>query len=145
MLAIQDVIDDLFDQVYVISLPTSSDRRAHIQQHFAEIGLMRYRFINAYAADSKEVERAFESGQVKSYPKCFRCNKLRCENDDCNNTLIAPQVANFLTYLKLWGEIANAHQRALVLEDDIVFEKHAERSFTLLVHICSPPSSNQLI
>ena len=134
MQAIQEAIDELFDLAYVLGLPSSIDRRAHVKYSFAAIGLTRFRFVNAYAADSKEVAHAFESGLVKSYPDCFRCGKLRCEHDDCNNVLIAPQVANFLSYLELWRGIAKTPQRALVLEDDVVFHKHAVQTLGNLSH-----------
>ncbi|CUH65530.1 Glycosyltransferase family 25 (LPS biosynthesis protein) [Thalassovita gelatinovora] len=122
----QDAIDQLFDKVYVISLPESVERRDHIRRHFDEIGLTRYQFVDALSSRSAEVKDAFEQNIVARYPVCFRCKKFRCGKDTCNNVLIPPQVANFLTYRELWQRIAQHPQRALLVEDDVVFEPYAE-------------------
>ncbi len=41
------MIDSLFDRVIVISLPSNSERREHIRQHFAETGITNYEFFDA--------------------------------------------------------------------------------------------------
>jgi GR25 family glycosyltransferase involved in LPS biosynthesis len=118
----------LFDRVVVLSLPASTERRRYIERHLPAFGLHDYAFFDATGADDAAVVRAYESGEVASYPTCFRCGGLDCGNDDCNNVLIAPQVATFITYLRLWREIANGTAgRVLVLEDDVRLHDHTDR------------------
>ncbi len=112
----------LFDQVLVLSLPGSAERRRHIDAHLPSVGLHEYAFFDATAADDPAVARAYARGEVKAYPACFRCGGLDCGNADCNNVLIAPQVATFVSYLRLWRQVAEGRAaRVLVLEDDVRF------------------------
>ncbi len=37
---------DIFDQIYCLSLPSSGDRRQHIQQEFARVGITQYVFFD---------------------------------------------------------------------------------------------------
>mgnify|MGYP000380025150 CR=1 FL=1 len=121
----QPLIDALFDRIHVIGLPDAAERRAHVRAHFAEAGITRYAFFDATGADDPKVAEAFAAGRVATYPNCFRCGALRCGRTDCNNVLIPAQVANFLTHLRLWEHIAATPQRALVVEDDVLFAASA--------------------
>ncbi|MGH1356772.1 MAG: glycosyltransferase family 25 protein [Thalassovita sp.] len=112
---------DIFDKIYVVSLTSSDDRRAHIRRHFSEIGIENYSFHDACDGESDEVQALFSEGLVKKYPPCFRCGRLECDRPDCNNTLIPSQVAVFATYLKLWKVISQTNERVLICEDDVVF------------------------
>lgn len=115
----------LFDAVVVVSLPGSADRRAHIARHLPAAGLHDYSFFDATAADDPAVAAAHARGEVASYPSCFRCGGLDCGRADCNNVLIPPQVATFITYLRLWQHIAQGTaRRVLVLEDDVHLHGH---------------------
>lgn len=116
-----DIIRNLFDRVYVISLRSSEDRRAHITRHFEETGIRGYEFHDATGHDEYRVARLFETGRVAQYPPCFRCGQTECGNPDCNNVLIPQQVAVFDTYLRLWEKIAARRERALICEDDVIF------------------------
>lgn len=112
---------DLFDQVYVVSLRSSYDRRAHIRSHFRAIGLDTYVFHDASDGNSPEVQRLYAENRVAQFPPCFRCGKVDCGKPDCNNVLIPAQVAVFATYLNLWQKLATTNVRALICEDDVVF------------------------
>ncbi len=112
---------DLFDRVYVISLPASVDRRNHIRAHFRDIGIENYTFHDACDGTSPEVAALYGQGRVAQYPPCFRCGKLDCGQPDCNNVLIPAQVAVVASYLGLWTRLAATSERALVCEDDVVF------------------------
>lgn len=118
----------LFDRVLVISLPGSTERRDHIREHLPTVGVHDYEFFDATGADDPAVALAYDSGDVASFPGCFRCGGTDCGNADCNNVLIPPQVATFITYRRLWRHIADGSaQRVLVLEDDVRFHDHAPR------------------
>ena len=118
-------ITDLFDRIYVISLASSRDRRRHIRTHLPTMGLNDFGFFDATPADDQSVAAARASGEVFQYPPCFRCGELDCGRPDCNNFLTAPQIANFLTYRRLWRAIAEGEaERVLILEDDVFLHQH---------------------
>ena len=117
-----------FDHVYCLSLPRCKERRLHIQQLFETYNITNFSFVDAIDSDSDDVAFAYKNKQVLSFPMCFRCNKLTCGVSDCNNTLIPPQVATFLSYLKLWQQFVNSeYQTVLIVEDDIKFVSNIER------------------
>lgn len=124
---LQSAIDLLFDEVIVLSLPTSTDRRDHIARHFQSIGLSTYRLFDAVAADSDQVRDAFAAGRVVRFPPCFRCGQDACGREECNNVLIPAQVANVLSYRAIWRDLVARPRRALLLEDDVLFTPHAAR------------------
>lgn len=128
------LINELFDSVLVLNLPESADRRAHIDEHFGQIGLAHYQFVEAIGENSLEVEAAYKDGLVKTYPPCFRCGQVSCGRDDCNNVLISPQVGNFLSHLKIWKKVAEMAHLTLVVEDDVVFEPYAGATLSKLNH-----------
>lgn len=121
----QALIDRIFDDVVVVSLPRSIDRRSYIECHFADIGISSYRFFDATDSTDATVKAAFADGVVVRYPPCFRCGKDSCDKPDCNNTLIAPQVANVLTYQALWRHLSERNLRTLIFEDDVVIHDYA--------------------
>jgi hypothetical protein len=115
-----------FDRVFCISLPRSSDRRAYISGYFEEVGIEHYEFFDATDRTDGVVSDYYTRGQVATYPPCFRCHKLSCGSDTCNNVLIPAQVATFITYLQLWQEIVKSDTgTALILEDDVRFTDYA--------------------
>lgn len=119
---------DLFDQVWVLSLPSAEERRRHITRHLPEMGIENFSYFDATSADDPLVERTMRSGEVMRFPPCFRCGQLECGDPDCNNFLIPAQVAVFLSYRRLWRAIADGPaERVLVLEDDVLFHPHAAR------------------
>ncbi|SOC06886.1 glycosyltransferase family 25 protein [Rhodobacter maris] len=115
----------LFNEILVVSLPQSSDRRDHIRSHFAEVGITAYRFFDASGPEDPEVTALFEDDKVAGYPPCFRCGKLECGRPDCNNVLTPQQVAVFVTYLRLWRHVSAGGGRVLVCEDDVLFHPWA--------------------
>lgn len=52
----------------VLSLPADVERRAHISQHFQDIGITNYRFFDALGPSDAQVVDAFKQGRVKAYP-----------------------------------------------------------------------------
>jgi GR25 family glycosyltransferase involved in LPS biosynthesis len=115
-----------FDGIFCLSLPSSTDRRQHIERHFRELGIEGYEFFDATGSDDPEVQALYAAGNVHQYPPCFRCGKLACGSDDCSNILIPEQVATFVSYLRLWRYILEtACQTILVVEDDVIFTKYA--------------------
>ncbi|MGB3614086.1 MAG: glycosyltransferase family 25 protein [Elainellaceae cyanobacterium] len=123
-----------FDRVYCINLPRSLERRRYIETYFAELGVTHYSFWDATDKTDAVVEDYYQNGLVQTYPPCFRCGEYSCGDDTCNNVLIAPQVATFITYLKLWQEIVRANVgRILVVEDDVKFAPYAEQTSNQLI------------
>jgi GR25 family glycosyltransferase involved in LPS biosynthesis/tetratricopeptide (TPR) repeat protein len=123
-----------FDRVYCISLSRSTDRRDYIARYFRDIGIQRYEFFDATDRSDEIVGRYYADGLVKTEPPCFRCGKLSCGRDDCNNVLIAPQVATFISYLRLWKKIVDdGVGRALIVEDDVIFTDYAAETASAVV------------
>lgn len=123
-----------FDGVFCLSLPSSTDRRRHIESHFRDVGIERYQFFDATGKDDPAVAALYESGKVARYPPCFRCGALACGRDDCNNVLIPAQVATFISFMNLWRHILEAEvETALIVEDDVLFADYAPRLSKLIV------------
>jgi hypothetical protein len=117
----------IFDRVVVVSLVQSKDRRDYVREHLMASGLASFDFFDATPADDPDVSAAMRDGGVLQYPPCFRCGQLDCGKSDCNNFLLPAQVATFLSYRRLWRSIAEgAHERVLVLEDDVVLHPWAK-------------------
>jgi hypothetical protein len=111
-------------ETFVLSLKADSDRRAYIARSFADIGLTGWRFVDAIPATAPEVRNAYASGGVAPFPPCFRCGRESC---DCfNNMLIPAQVANVLSFRRLWQGISDrAGSPVLICEDDVIFRPGA--------------------
>ena len=123
-----------FDGIFCLSLPSSTDRRQHIERHFRELGIEGYEFFDATGSDDPAVAAMYESGKVARYPPCFRCGALACGRDDCNNVLIPAQVATFVSFMNLWRHILEARvETALIVEDDVVFVDYAPRIAEMIV------------
>ncbi|CUH70096.1 Glycosyltransferase family 25 (LPS biosynthesis protein) [Thalassovita autumnalis] len=120
MMGINDYFwSDLFDKIYVVSLPESKDRRSYVAEHLKGVGIRQFEWFDACGPDHPDVKSLFEQQKVRQFPPCFRCGKLSCGSDECNNILIPQQVAVFATYLRLWRQIASSNETALILEDDV--------------------------
>lgn len=126
------ILSEIVDQVIVLSLRRSHERRAYIKSLFREHKICSWRFFDALGPDSAIVEDYYNNGKVKAYPDCFRCGKLFCKSSDCNNLLIPPQVANFISYIQLWKEVSSQNIVTLVVEDDVVFHEHAALCLSFL-------------
>ena len=116
------MIREKLADVLVVSLDADTERKQHVQQHFNECGLTDYRFIQAVPASSALVYAMYAKGRVKSFPECFRCFQPACEC--ANNILIPQQVANWLSFKKVWEIVADAKGPVLVCEDDVYFYKN---------------------
>lgn len=116
------MIREKLAEVLVVSLDSDTERKQHVQQHFNECGLTDYRFVQAVPANSALVYAMYAKGRVKSFPECFRCFQPACEC--ANNILIPQQVANWLSFKKVWEIVADAKGPVLVCEDDVYFYKN---------------------
>ena len=119
MMTAAESFRSFFDHVFVVSLPASHDRRTYVAQHLRAAGIEGFEFHDACDETDPRVLEFIASERVHSYPPCFRCGKLSCGRDDCNNVLIPSQIATFVTYLELWKKIAARPQFSLVVEDDV--------------------------
>lgn len=122
---------DQFTNIFCISLVRSIKRREHIQREFVRVGIDRYRFLDAYDKNSKEVTEVYNSCFVKKYPPCFRCGQETC---DCpNKSLFRPQIGNWLSHINAWQKISRlGHGLSLVCEDDVKFLDNIHQSLIML-------------
>lgn len=130
--------------VVVLSLADDPDRRAYIADHFAAVGLTTYRFEDAIAADAPEVRRFYREDLVARFPPCFRCGRPECH--DANNILIPQQVANFLSFRRLWAGLADEPERLhMICEDDVFFYPGATAHLAALLARRAPQRRPLLI
>lgn len=113
------MLHESISDVLVLSLTDDTARRSHIAQHFSEMGINDYRFVNAIPHSSAVVKAMYKNGSVMQYPNCFRCQKAIC---GCENNIIIPhQVANWLSFKRIWEIVADANGPVMICEDDVQF------------------------
>ena len=114
------IFNILFNNIYVLNLEKSIDRKEHIEKEFKRVGIEKYEFFKATPHDSDETKNLMNSNFVKKFPNCFRCNNKRC---DCENNYLTPfQIANWCSFINIFKDIIkNNHKFVLICEDDIVF------------------------
>jgi hypothetical protein len=97
----------------------------HASAELCRVGLQGFNFIEGISAHSVEVESAYADGIVKRFPPCFRCAAMKCDDPNCNNILIEPQVGCFLSFIKIFRHaMMSPHNTFLSVEDDIFFLDH---------------------
>jgi GR25 family glycosyltransferase involved in LPS biosynthesis len=123
---------EIFDNIYVINLKESLDRRHHIENEFNRVNIKKYEIFEATHYNSDEAKKMYNSNLVKKFPNCFRCNKKRCE---CENNFLTPfQIGNWCSFLNVFTDIIkNNYKFVLICEDDIVFTKQYERIINKLL------------
>ncbi len=117
------MLNSSIQKVIVLTLDEDRERRAHINQHFKDIGIDDFSFFKAISSSNSLVAEFYRKGLVKGYPECFRCSSKDCECP--NNILIPQQVANCLSFVAIWKSIAGKNGLFLICEDDVVFHKNS--------------------
>ncbi len=121
----------IFDHIYVINLKRCLDRKTHTLREFARVGIKAYEFIEAVDKDDPEVEQWMQSGNVTSFPPCFRCGQNRCHC--ANNILISQQIGNWCSFIKVWKDMLDKnYDFCLICEDDLKFTHHFNESIQTL-------------
>lgn len=124
-----------FDHIYCLSLNASHERKARARSEFARLGVELTEFFEATGKDDPVVEQYLAEGKVRRYPPCFRCGRLACGREDCNNLLIPAQIATFISHMRIWQSVLDkGYQRVLIVEDDIAFTDYAEKVVSHLGH-----------
>ena len=127
------ILNTFFDKIYVINLKESIDRNIHIKNEFQKKGITNYEFFEAEHYNNSEVKELLNSNKVISFPPCFRCLKNRCRCE--NNFLTKYQIANWLSFIKLFNKIlVDENDFVLICEDDIVFTKQSTFIFNELLN-----------
>ena len=126
------IFNNLFDHIYVLNLKESIDRKLHIESEFKRVGIEKYEFFEATSYESEEVQQLMNSGLVKKFPNCFRCNLKRCS---CENNYLTPfQIGNWCSFLNMFKDIIkNNYKFVLICEDDIVFTFQYKRIINKLL------------
>lgn len=105
--------------VFVVSLVKDVDRRQHIHNHFSDLGIGNYEFVDGVDWTSEKVREAYRRDKVLSYPPCFRCGQKSCLCE--NNILVPQQVGNWLSFVKTWRKASEVYGWTLICEDDVWF------------------------
>ena len=71
------IFNTVFNNIYVLNLENSIDRKEHIEKEFKRVGIEKYEFFKATPHDSDEVKNLMNSNFVKKFPNCFRFNNKR--------------------------------------------------------------------
>ena len=126
------IFNSIFDNIYVLNLKESADRRAHIETEFKRVDILKYQFFEGTPHDSTEVINITKSGLVKRFPNCFRCDQKRC---NCENNYLTPfQIGNWCSFLNIFNDIIkNDYKFVLICEDDIVFSHQYKRIINKLL------------
>ena len=126
------ILNEIFDNIYVLNLKESIDRKNHIEKEFKRVNITKYIFFEATPYYSDEVKNLMDSNFVKKFPNCFRCNKKRC---NCENNYLTPfQIANWCSFINIFKDIIkNDYKFVLLCEDDIVFTSQYERIINKLL------------
>ena len=126
------IFNTVFNNIYVLNLANSIDRKEHIEKEFKRVGIEKYEFFKATPHDSDEVKNLMNSNFVKKFPNCFRCNNKRC---DCENNFLTPfQIANWCSFINMFKDIIkNNYKFVLICEDDIVFTFQHKRIINKLL------------
>lgn len=120
------IFNTLFDNIYVLNLKESIDRKNHIETEFNRVGITKYELFEATPHDSEEVVNITKSNLVKKFPNCFRCHKKRCACE--NNFLTSFQIGNWCSFLNIFNDIIKKNYNfVLICEDDIVFSFQHKR------------------
>ncbi|MHA7898250.1 MAG: glycosyltransferase family 25 protein [Henriciella sp.] len=132
------------EKTFVVSLDVDTERRAHIRRHLPSRGLVDFEFVSAIPHTDEIVQRYYENGSVQEYPACFRCHQLECEC--ANNVIIPQQVANWLSFIKVW-KICSAFPDKffLICEDDVSFFEGSERVLRAFFETFEPRPENVLV
>jgi GR25 family glycosyltransferase involved in LPS biosynthesis len=108
-------------------MASSVERRAHMREFTEMHSLANLQIVDAATPSCDDVKALYAESRVHTFPDCFRCKKLECGDDNCNNTLIPVQVATFASYLRLFTTFLRSNSSfALFVEDDIKLSEHAE-------------------
>lgn len=132
------------DKTLVVSLAIDHERRRHIEDHFGDLGIHQFHFVDAVTAEDPMVKEAYDQGVVSTYPPCFRCGSASC---DCfNNVLIPQQVANWLSFRKVWKTLpADPEKYFLICEDDVAFHHNAMPLLSQFLEEFEPAQEQVLI
>jgi GR25 family glycosyltransferase involved in LPS biosynthesis len=125
---------EIINKAYIINVKSSIYRYNHCLYELQKIPKLNFEIIEAITPNSQEVKSFYKNNYVKEFPPCFRCNLELCDHK--NNVLIPRQVANFLSFKKVFQKISESHinekKLFLVLEDDFVLQKGYKKSFKSL-------------
>lgn len=111
-------------KAYIINVKDSIYRYNHTVYELSKLSNLNFNIVKAFTPSSKEVINFYKDNLVKSFPVCFRCHKVVCDHQ--NNILIPRQVANFLSFKKVFELILENEfdndSLFLILEDDFVLQ-----------------------
>ena len=109
-----------FDGIYCLNLPSSKDRRMHMEAEFNKFNC-NVNFVSGISPCDTE----FNEAKVKYFdpsfkPRCFcigRCVHIARPMREC-------EVAICLSHLKIYREIIkNNHRISMIIEDDVIFHR----------------------
>jgi len=116
-----NAFDAAFDHIYVISLASSSSRRAYIREHFNEIGITRYEFFDGVVGADLDLDDRKASGMLEDKPQTHG-----------GVDLLPGEVGASWSHIEVYNDaVERGFDRVMVCEDDIRFRDDANERLTL--------------
>lgn len=116
---------NFFDKIFILHIESSIDRKENVKTLIKALGTKNIEILAAVTPDDPRFLKEILEIPIKSFPNCFRCEKLQCGDAECNNILNAPQIACFQTHLNVMKTIIDhGYTNVLVLEDDVYLHEY---------------------
>lgn len=119
--------EEFCDEILVLSLERSHDRKNHIFELFRKHNIQKYYFFKGVDYKEQIVQEAKENGllNLKKKVGCIRCGKNKCKCRLSSDYLIDTEIANWLSFIKIFEYLKkNNIKKALIMEDDIIFTEN---------------------
>lgn len=117
---------DFFEDIIILNLERSSERKEKMEKEFEKAGIKKYRFFKGIDYTDPIIQKIREDGTInKSFFLCVRCHKKRCGCLLPKNGFLDTELANWLSFVKIMEDIyEKGLKNALIFEDDIEFMKN---------------------
>lgn len=113
------MIDELFDRVFVISMPSSVARRAYIREHFAATHISNYECFDAVVGADLDLDALKKAGLVAERPR-----------EHGGQDLLPGEIGASMSHIRVYETaLARGYDRIMVCEDDIRFVRGANALF----------------
>ena len=118
-------LNQLFDGIYCINLPSSRDRRLNMEKEF-KFHQCNATFIQAISPIDLEYQEAKKNRQIdpKYQPRCYCIKKCKHASRLLRESEIAISLSHRSAYNKI---IENDDKISLIVEDDVVFHKNIDK------------------
>lgn len=119
--------ETFFDITYVLSLQRSFERKKHMTHFFEKNNIEFYKFFEGTDFTEPIIQEIKLQNLIntQNQKNCIRCDKYICNCQLPKKNLFDTEIANWISFIRIFEEIKTKKiKKALILEDDIVFNKN---------------------